>query len=163
LEIVLFRHGIAETYSLLGDAERELTADGAKQIKRAAKGLRQLLSNRKQVVVYSSPLQRALQTADILTTELKARDRYLREEVADGRFEELYYDWMRYSADTTIVVVGHEPTLGTWLERITGEKLAIAKGSACAIVIRDLLTHAKGKLHWYITAEMLARIAKKTD
>ena len=136
MEIVLFRHGIAETYSLLGDAERELTAEGAQKVKQAAKGLRQLLGKRKQIVVYSSPMQRALQTADILTTGLKARDRYLRDAVADGCFEELYYDWSRYSDDTTVVVVGHEPTLGTWLERLTGDKLAIAKGAAMIAAVR---------------------------
>ena len=163
MEIVLFRHGIAESYNILGDAERVLTAEGAAKVKKSAKGLKQLLTDRKRVVVFSSPLQRALQTADLLTLALKARDRYIREEIAEGLFEELYFEWSRYHDETTVIVVGHEPTLGAWLERITGERLALAKGAACAVNTRDLLMRATGKVQWYLTADALIRIAKNTD
>jgi phosphohistidine phosphatase len=163
LEIVLFRHGIAEAYNLHGDSERELTKAGVKQIKQAAKGLKPLFLDRKRVVVFSSPLRRARQTADLLTETLKTKDRYLREEIADGRFEELYYEWAGYHDDTTIIVVGHEPTLGLWLTRMTSERLSFTKGAMCAIAVRDLLVQATGKLLWYCTAETLSRIDKNID
>jgi len=163
LEIVLFRHGIAEPYNILGDGERMLTAEGVAKVKKAAKGLKQLLLDRKRVVIFSSHLRRALQTADLLTLVLKTRDRYIREEISAGLFEELYFEWSRYHDDTTIIIVGHEPTLGAWLERMTSERLAIAKGAACAVTTRDLLIRATGKIQWYLTADALARIAKSND
>lgn len=160
MEIILFRHGIAEPYNSRGDAERELTDEGIKKVKRAAKGLPYLIQNRRKVFLYSSPLRRARQTAYILENTLKMQDRYLRDQVCEGTFEELYAEWTDYSGDATVIVVGHEPTLGAWLERITNEKLAIAKAAACAVGTRDLFVHASGKLLWYLPADVLARIGK---
>ena len=163
MDIVLFRHGIAEVFNKLGEDERELTAEGIKQLKKAARGLQYLLHNRKRVHIYSSPLRRAHQTADILLGALKTEDVRLRDEIVEGRFEEMYREWGRLEPDCTVIVVGHEPSLSMWLGRLCGTKIAIKKASAVMVAAEDISRRAVGELRWYAAPETLMRIDKNVN
>jgi phosphohistidine phosphatase len=104
MDLILWRHADAEPG--VHDEERKLTAKGKKQAKRVAAWLRKQLPT--DVAVLASPARRAVQTAEALT----------------DRFETLAQLGTRASARDlleaagwpermgSVVVVGHQPTLG---------------------------------------------------
>ena len=67
MELVLMRHGKAEPRTdAKADFERELTSIGRKKVKQAARGLAQCLYSGRDIMIWSSPLLRAVQTAEII-------------------------------------------------------------------------------------------------
>ncbi|WP_333595579.1 phosphoglycerate mutase family protein, partial [Anaerospora hongkongensis] len=69
--IVLFRHGEAEDrVDLRDDGLRSLTAKGRKRTKKMAKIVNKLLPRKCKIQIWSSPLLRALQTAEILAEQV---------------------------------------------------------------------------------------------
>lgn len=104
MDLILWRHADAEEGG--ADMERRLSATGRKQAKRAAAWLRKRLREDASVIV--SPARRAIETAGALTDhyrivpQLGTRARASDILVAAG--------WPR--GEGTVVVVGHQPTLG---------------------------------------------------
>jgi phosphohistidine phosphatase len=113
MQLILWRHAQAEdTSTSLGDLRhrdwaRELTLQGEKQARRAAQWLRPRLPPNTQVLV--SPAIRTVQTAQQLTADFERVDALAPEaSVADV----LKAAGWPGSDDQTVVVVGHQPTLG---------------------------------------------------
>ncbi len=71
MEFYIVRHGIAEGYAAGGDAERALTEEGRTKIAEVAAGLAR--AGVEIDHLYSSPLLRARQTAEILAGPLGGR------------------------------------------------------------------------------------------
>ncbi|NSW90104.1 MAG: histidine phosphatase family protein [Firmicutes bacterium] len=72
MELIIVRHGETDANSegvLLGCTDVSLNRRGIQQVKRAAKKLRELKVDRVEDI-YSSPLKRAVQTAEIIGNEL---------------------------------------------------------------------------------------------
>jgi len=107
MELILWRHADAED-AVPGkpDDARRLTAKGKKQARRVAAWLRKRLPEDARVMV--SPAQRAQQTARALTGRFETvRDLG----TASGPQAILKVAGWR-GGDGTVVVVGHQPTLG---------------------------------------------------
>ena len=65
MNVYLLRHGIAEDYSVSArDEDRELTQEGIEKLKLASAGWKRVIGHIDRV--FSSPLIRARQTAEIL-------------------------------------------------------------------------------------------------
>src|SRR5689334_20779052 len=107
MDLILWRHADAEDAAPgKADAERSLTSKGEKQARRVAGWLEKRLSGNVRVI--ASPAQRAQQTA-----RAYARDYETRREVgteADARALLKAAGWP--DGEGTVVVVGHQPTLG---------------------------------------------------
>ena len=162
--LYLVRHGIAEDASSTGsDADRCLTDDGVRKMRRAARGLRRL--GIVPDAVLTSPLRRAEQTATILA-EVLSRDltveRYpplepghAAKEVLDGLSQ--------YARARHIVLVGHQPDLGRLASHLlTGAAnrapLAFKKGAVAAIEVASLPPQGAGELQWFLTPSQLRAI-----
>ena len=104
MELILWRHADAE--DRVPDEARALTAKGEKQAKRVAKWLKQRLPE--QARVLASPAKRAQQTARALTAKFETR-RELGTIAGPQAILEAA-GWPH--AGGTVVVVGHQPTLG---------------------------------------------------
>lgn len=135
MDLILWRHADAED-GVPGrpDAERALTAKGEKQARRMAAWLEKRLP--KDARVLASPAQRAQQTAQALTRQFETR-RELGTE-ADARTVLKAAGWPQGKG--TVVVVGHQPTLGQAAAlALTGEaaEWSIKKGAAWWIESRD--------------------------
>ena len=79
MQVILFRHGKAVSKEVAGsDEERWLTDEGKEDVKRVAKCLP------KPTKIYSSPLKRAKETAEILSKVFGVEYEVL-EELAPGR------------------------------------------------------------------------------
>jgi phosphohistidine phosphatase len=104
MDLILWRHADAEPGAR--DLERRLTTKGKKQAKLVAEWLRERLPE--ETVILSSPARRALQTAVALTESLQtvealAPDAAPHKVLAAAGWPE---------ARGTVVIVGHQPTLG---------------------------------------------------
>ncbi len=104
MDLILWRHADAEDGA--PDGERPLTAKGIKQATRMGKWLRSRLPEDAQVL--ASPARRAQQTARALTPDFKTV-----KEIGTSASAEAVLIACGWSGDDrTIVVVGHQPTLG---------------------------------------------------
>ncbi len=115
MEILLVRHGEAvEDGNDLGDAGRWLTAKGRRVTRKVAAFLAEK-KERRPAKIWTSPLIRAVQTAEILAHEAGMEgDVFVRSELAPGREASGVVDLIaRFQPEKVLAVVGHEPMLST--------------------------------------------------
>jgi phosphohistidine phosphatase len=124
MDLILWRH--AEAADGAPDHARELTAKGNKQAAKVAAFLRQHLPEEHRILV--SPAARAQQTASALT-----RDITLAPTISPGASAQAVLQAARWpDAGGTVLVVGHQPTLGEVAAQLLGcadKSLSIKKGS----------------------------------
>jgi len=162
--IYLVRHGVAEEFSESGrDADRRLTDDGRAKMARAARALLEL---EVQVdLLVSSPLVRAIQTADEIAHALPAGRREVWEELVCGVDEvALTARLDEVEATANVLLVGHEPDIGEilayWLTgRTGGFHTRVRKGSVSCLSAASLPPDGRATFEWMMTAKQLGRIA----
>lgn len=126
MELILWRHAEAEDPSGGGDMARALTKRGRKQAERMAQWLRPRLAGEWSIL--ASPSKRTLQTVKELDMPFEARDALgpgagVRTVLAQAGWPD---------ARHSVVVVGHQPTLGEVAAHLLdagGGSLAIRKGA----------------------------------
>jgi phosphohistidine phosphatase len=132
MELILWRHADAEEGA--PDEERKLTSKGEKQAQRIAAWLKERLP--KDAVVLSSTARRARETAQALTRKYETS-----REIGTGGTPQSVLKaagWPR--GDRTVVIVGHQPTLGqTAALALTGAEAdwSIKKGGVWWLESRD--------------------------
>ncbi len=166
MKLLIVRHAVAlerEEWKKLSkdDRERPLTEEGAKKMKRIAKGLKKILASEPTVVI-SSPLMRAKQTAELLLNEMPTTNYVETETLAPGREPETFVNFVRtFATPATKVVacVGHEPHLNqliSWLvfksRKGVGE---LKKGGACLLKFENEIGAGKAKIVWLLTSKQL--------
>ncbi|QCB45660.1 histidine phosphatase family protein [Hydrogenophaga sp. PAMC20947] len=142
MDLILWRHAEAIDHPDLvagapgdrADLSRRLTPKGEKQAARMAAWLdRQLPSGAR---VWTSPAQRAEQTAQALDRKYKLSDVL----VPDGDPLALLELVQWPSSKAPVVVIGHQPTLGRVVARLLGlseEDCAIKKGAVWWLRFRE--------------------------
>ena len=150
MELILWRHADAEDGT--PDSARKLTAKGIRQATRMAKWLRPRLP--KEVVVLASPAKRAQQTARALTPDFKI----VKEIGTSAAAEDVLLACGWPGNDRTVVVVGHQPTLGEVTALlITGAKQqwSLKKGAVVWIARPANLAAARPHLRALISPDLL--------
>jgi phosphohistidine phosphatase len=112
MDLILWRHAEAED-SAQSDIARQLTTRGRKQAQAVAKWLRHRLPD--DAVILVSPAARTVQTVEPLTDQYRTVD-----SIAPGAAAEAVMEaagWPEGIA-STVVVVGHQPTLGLVASRL---------------------------------------------
>ncbi|MDE1142964.1 phosphohistidine phosphatase SixA [Paraburkholderia tropica] len=106
MNLILWRHAEAEDFAS-SDLARQLTTRGRKQAQNVARWLRSRLPD--DAVILASPAARTIQTAEALTDQY----RVVREIAPDASVDAVLTaaGWPDGIA-STVVVVGHQPTLG---------------------------------------------------
>lgn len=104
MDLILWRH--AEAEDGIPDAKRKLTARGAKQAGKVARWLRKRLPEDARIL--SSPAARAVQTAQALALPFEETKKV--GTGADAADILAAAGWPQ--AGGTVVIVGHQPTLG---------------------------------------------------
>lgn len=163
MRLLIVRHAAAEDKEVFAetgksDDERPLTAKGRKKMKRAARGLRSLVSE--IGFLATSPLARAKQTADFIAVEYEIAVGDTTDVLRPDSPFESFIDWLRDHADQAVVcVVGHEPHLSglaTWL--MTGSqtsRLELGKGGACLLSFDDAPKRGAATLCWLLASKHL--------
>jgi len=115
-ELYLVRHGIAALRGTLDlpDDERRLTPKGMKRMRQVARGLNRLGIRPDRIL--TSPLPRALETAEIVAGTLGMADRL---ETCDplraDREAPALRDWVLTRPEDRLMIVGHNPGLSQLL------------------------------------------------
>ena len=155
MQLYFLRHGEADWPGWTKpDDERPLTDFGRKEVRQVAKFLNRLKV--KPDLIVTSPLPRALQTAEVAAEQLKTKLR--QDEALEPEFgiSELRTVLKRHRSKV-LVLVGHEPDFSSVISALTGAFLKLSKAGV-ALVDIDLETE-KGKLLWLFPPKF-ARKAK---
>jgi phosphohistidine phosphatase len=168
MTILIIRHAEAveqDVFARTGqsDDKRPLTEDGRKTMKRAAKALAEIVE--RIDVLASSPLVRALETAQIVSTQFRDLDVKQLDPLSPGAGSQAVFDWLvHHAARKTVALVGHEPDLSRFVGFcITGREhspIKLRKGAACLIELGKETSPGLGVLHWLMSAEQLELLAR---
>ena len=155
MQLYFLRHGEADWPGWTEpDDERPLTDFGKKEVRQVAKFLDRLNVNPDLIV--SSPLPRALQTAEVAAEQLKTKLR--QDEALEPGFgiSELSTLLKRHHSEA-LMLVGHEPDFSSVISALTGGFIKMSK-AGIALVDLDPETE-KGRLLWLFPPKF-ARKAK---
>jgi phosphohistidine phosphatase len=166
VQLLVVRHAIAEdreSFAATGrdDGSRPLTADGARKMRRAARGLHEVVATLDAIV--SSPLVRAAETAEILRREygldgVESTDVLMPDApVADVA------KWLAAQTGEIVAIVGHEPQLGRVVTYLVAGSdrpaVELKKGAACLIDFDGPPVAGAGRLRWAIPPSVLRGLA----
>jgi phosphohistidine phosphatase len=128
MDLLLWRHAEAEELKADGvDWDRVLTARGEKQAKRMSQWLDRHMPDTSRVLC--SPAKRTEQTALALGRKYKLCDELAPSDSGSQALLNLV-NWP--TAKGTVLVIGHQPTLGQTISRLVGlqsSECAVKKGS----------------------------------
>jgi phosphohistidine phosphatase len=158
--LYFLRHGKAGHHdpSDPNDDERELTDAGAAELEAAGRIWRRL--NLRPDVVLSSPLPRALQTAEALVRGLGLSD----DPVVDDRLRP-GADWADLAqalADhrdaRRVMFVSHEPDLSSAIQLLTGARaIRMRKGGLACVEFPGIPEPGAGELAWLVDPDLYTR------
>ncbi len=166
MRLYLIRHGIAVNRSdpdVLSDEARELTPAGIKKMRKIVLALAKMNVNFHEI--WTSPLIRARQTAQIVAEELPVtpRLRTVKSLAPSGDPNALLDQIGRSLHLDEVALVGHEPDLGELATRlIVGTSVGtirFKKGGVACIELDEIKPPARGELLWLITPKQMAWIA----
>ena len=164
--IYLVRHAIAGVAPAgMSDADRCLTRDGERKMRRAAIGLKRL--GVRPDVLLSSPLRRAEETAAVVASVL-APDLPVEiyPSLAPGHDAvDVLKGLHAYRAARALILVGHQPDLGQLASHLlTGSttlaQLPFKKGGVAAVQVASLPPRGTGSLLWFMTPKQLRTIER---
>ena len=141
------------------DSTRPLTVKGRRKMEKAAPGLRAAMP--KIDLLASSPLARALQTAEVVGAAYGLGYEVV-PALAPGVHPREALHWLQSRREDTVAVVGHEPSLGgliTWL--LTGKDgslTTLKKGGACLLEFKGKPEAGKATLLWSLAPAHLRRL-----
>jgi phosphohistidine phosphatase len=165
MRLYLVRHAIAvdrEAPGIVSDAARELTAEGMQKMRRNAAALRQL--GVKLSEIWTSPLLRARQTAEILSEGLGEQTpvHIVKPLEPNGHFEELLARLDENSTLDAVALVGHEPFLGEFSSFLIGGprnlSIPFKKGGVACIEIEEFRPPLSGQLCWLLTPKQMGQM-----
>ena len=157
MDVYLIRHTHApklDECDVAEDEDRPLSQEGESQARQLAKTLQQHGVQLDAVV--TTPLLRALRTAEILLEEWKGPapelivEKGLSPECKPRKLGRILKELNR----ERVAIVGHQPDLGLWAAWLIGSKKAeidFAKGGTACIQWEDKLKKGTGALIWLIT------------
>lgn len=164
-QLYLMRHGIAVmrgTAGYINDARRPLTPEGKKKMREIAQGLKRLGLVPHWVV--TSPLVRAVETAEVLidSLETQAPMDFCEALRPGGSAETLLAFLAKQPQRKIVLAVGHEPDLSLMAARLIGAahhaKLAFKKGGCCLITFDEFPPKSPGQLVWWLTPRLLRKL-----
>ncbi len=167
MELLVIRHAIAEDKNRWAeeghdDADRPLTKDGRRRMRRVARGLRRLVPE--LPLLATSSLLRARETAAIVNAAYEGAPA---NDVSEALHPEAafadFLPWIDSREEYPLVgVVGHDPHLSSlvsWL--LTGRTrsfLELKKGGACLLSFPQLIGSGRAQLRWALPPGQLRRL-----
>jgi phosphohistidine phosphatase len=153
MDIYLVRHGIAiAREDGVPDGFRPLTGKGRRRFRKTARAFAKL-GRRKLDLILTSPLVRAVQTAEILASEAKHGEVSVLEELDPEFSVGSLLDALarRASGLKSVALVGHEPQLSSVLAVLAGvpaDSLDLKKGAIVHLDGTDLANPGSAGAYW---------------
>lgn len=162
MNIFVLRHGDANTGTKISDDFRRPISDvGVKESEAVARML--TVFEIKFDRVFSSPLKRARQTAEIATKSQKIRIMEINELKPEGNIEQILKILSEQKENSTILMVGHNPLLTDLICNIIGcaqSSVSLKTGGIAKIKITSLRPKLSGNLEWLLTPKIIRKISK---
>jgi phosphohistidine phosphatase len=146
----------------LSDADRALTPEGRRR-------LRQILQTAAQAdvkpgLILSSPLKRAIQTAEIAKEVFAYKNEILRTKaLLPGASAEQVWDEIRvHKNEAVLVLVGHNPLFDDLAGYLLGQpelRVDFKKGAILRLDLEEFSLQPKGILRWYLTSKLASNHA----
>ena len=151
MEIYVVRHGIAvPSEAGIPDRFRPLTSKGRRRFRRTARRFARLGSELD--LILTSPLVRAVQTAEILVAAVKDAEVAVLEELdPKSGIEPLLEAVARRAEFRSVALVGHEPQLSglvALLTAIPGNEIEMRKGAIVRLDVAEALGPGSAELRW---------------
>jgi phosphohistidine phosphatase len=162
-ELYLVRHAVAAERGdeWPDDTKRPLTERGISRFREVVQGLEAFDVGIDEV--FTSPLVRAKQTADLLVAGLEPRPSLkILEALAPGHAPSTVVAQLAKAARRRrIALVGHEPDLGELAAYLIGAPRALPfkKGGVCRIDVEGLASKRAGALVWFVPPKVLRKLA----
>jgi phosphohistidine phosphatase len=163
-ELYLVRHAIAAERGSEwpDDAKRPLTERGINRFKEVVKGLRRLDITVDEV--FTSPLVRARQTAELLASGLegKAPVKVLDALAPGHTATSVMTQLARAAKRRRVALVGHEPDLGELAAHLIGASraLPLKKGGICRIDVGSLTSKRAASLIWFLPPHVVRHVKR---
>jgi phosphohistidine phosphatase len=169
MELYVIRHAIAEPLGKeneFSDEKRALTEEGRNRMRESVKGLRKLAVELD--LILTSPLVRAVETAEILAGGLGMHRKEIRQTPAltpGAVAEQLFAEIKSQSGAESIGLVGHQPDLGSLISRIIQNddgvlSIQLKKGGVCCLNVIETVPTLHGDLVWLLTPRQLRLLAR---
>ena len=158
MELYLLRHGIAEDRSLTGrDSDRRLTEEGREKLRRILE--RAHAAGVRPSLILSSPLRRALETAEIAGHALGYDGKIVRTPALtpDSSPQNIWEAVRDHREQSAILLAGHEPLFSAAVAYLLGstqEMIHFRKGALVRIDADPSSAAPRGILEWMITAKL---------
>ncbi|HEY3225772.1 MAG TPA: phosphohistidine phosphatase SixA [Planctomycetota bacterium] len=135
MKIILARHAAAEDKAAT-DAERRLTPEGREQADLMGRLIAATIERVDQL--WTSPLPRALETAEIAAKHLGVIPKVEPELAIGSDLEQLCWK-MHRDNEPTLMLVGHQPDLGRLAARLLGlvSEIPLKKSGVCILETPD--------------------------
>ena len=155
MRIYFFRHALAEDNAggKLLDSDRQLTSRGVSRTEQAARFLEAL--GVRPGVLYTSPLVRARQTADILGRRLRLTVQETPELAPGFNADALERLVHGMGEGDEVMVVGHEPDFSSTIMALTGLGRVVVKKGGLARVDITAADPLRGSLVWLLTPKIM--------
>ncbi len=155
--VYFLRHAHAEeSDGRIPDTQRKLTERGIRHTRRLSRMLK--LMDVEVDRLYSSPLVRARQTADIIGAGMELKP-ILRDELAPGFDLAGLQAITRASAmDDSLMIVGHEPDFSKVMSNLIGGGRIIMKKGGIARIDISAYQPLRGELMWLITPKIFENL-----
>ena len=153
MNLYLIRHSISENISFdKKDFKRELTEEGKYIINKASEGWKKYFGQLDAVL--TSPLMRAVQSAEILSSNLQETPNIIRDNnLGTGSRTSDLIDLLNSLKYQNVAVVGHQPDLSHHINNFCGTgsfNLAFPPASLAKIEFENSIKYGKGKLIYFI-------------
>lgn len=158
MEVYLLRHGIAEDRSATGrDFDRRLTDEGKEKLRKVLK--RAAKDGVEISLILSSPLVRAMETAQIAADELKYNSEIVRTDglTPDSSPQDVWKEIRAHRDEPAVLLAGHEPLFSATVAYLLGSSRAMVefrKGALVRIDFASVGAEPRGVLQWMLTPKM---------
>jgi phosphohistidine phosphatase len=160
MRVYILRHAIAEDSNPGGDEKRALTEEGRKKMRDAAAGFARL--EQEIDIVYSSPLVRAVQTAEIVAKAIGHPGKVeIMKELSPGFAPREVAERLQAEKKMrSVILSGHEPNCSQLTSFLLGDAQFQFKKGAICLIETDSCEAESGILIWHLSPQSL-RLMKK--
>jgi phosphohistidine phosphatase len=161
MDLYLLRHGIAEEGQTgANDAHRALTTEGRRK-------LRQVLAAACDAkvsldLIVSSPLKRAVQTAEVARKTLKYKGEIIKTKTLEpgGSVQQVWDEIREHRDKAYVMLVGHNPLFSQLAAYLLGSddlQIDFKKGGLMKIHFEHFPPVPRGVLCWYTTPKSVSK------
>lgn len=158
MQVYLLRHGVAEDGGPgTSDADRALTQDGRRKLRQVLKAAAD--AGVQPALILTSPLKRAVQTAEMARKALGYKNEILRTKalIPSSSVEQVWEEIRVHRDEQSLLLVGHNPLFDHLAAYLLGRQevqIDVKKGAILRIDLENFPAEPKGILRWYLTPKL---------